>query len=865
VSTFFRNNGLATRIFALALFCCAGFSGAAKAQVAPTLLPYTVTAIAGGATATPGVGAACPVSGFKSTSAYGDGCIATELKLSSPRYAIVDKNTGAIFFSDYGNGVIRRIDPLTGVVTTIAGGGAALTTGATCGTLKSLDAEGNGCLSTAVKLGGPSGLAISPITGNLYFADAYNYNVRMIAATGGLITGPGVISAVAGYNGSPTYGYTSNNTTTTIVAATSSYLDDPEGIAFDPAGNLYIADEYKNAVSVVNTTAAPTVVTGITIPAGTIQKIIGAYTTTPVATCPNGPGSSAVGCTKGLYTNGNLASVSNVEEPYAVTLDPSGNIYFANEYIQSIGQVTPAGKIYNYGGIQNSYSKVITTRGPAGSFAIGSDFGIAADAAAVYTTDALNGVIWRIDSNSLDMYSMAGGAATVCAGATDAYGDGCPATQAIFGKTGTSYAAYAAPGIYGVNVDQYEDLLVGDSTTNLIREIASGTQFGAVGANQPTQIVATHFAAADGPASNPFSITGVGSTNFSLGAFNCAPANSDGTIDCTVAVTATPTVLGPFSGTLTVKSSKGAVSNFPLNGTYITSPSTRTTISANTGTTCNSTTVSTTAPIVFTSTVVSTGTPTGTITFFANGTQIGNPVTLGSNGAATLTNTFSTAGTYVVTAKYSGDTNFITSTSAGTTIISAAPTFTIAIATNGSTTPNPTCPTGPLGMVGQCTVTAGQTGLYSFTVAQTVYNGTISFACSGLPAYSSCVFSPPTLTGVGCTTSNTVALSILTQQSTAVNGSALGAAGSGRWQIFGILPGLLLAMCIGIRRRKSPLRFGQAWMALALLLAVSGMTACSGKSGLLNPATPSGSYSITVTATGSAGTITSLTVPLTVK
>jgi hypothetical protein len=60
------------------------------------------------------------------------------------------------------------------------------------------------------------------------------------------------------------------------------------------------------------------------------------------------------------------------------------------------------------------------------------------------------------------------------------------------------------------------------------------------------------------------------------------------------------------------------------------------------------------------------------------------------------------------------------------------------------------------------------------------------------------------------------------------------------------------------------LRFGQVWMALALLMTASGLMAC-GKTGSLTSATPSGPYTVTVQATGSAGTISSFTVPLTVK
>ena len=833
----------------------------AGAQVAPTLLPYTLSVIAGGATSSPAAGATCPASGFKSTDAFGDGCLATEVLLAGPRFVTTDKN-GVVYFADTNNAIVRRIDPLTGVITTVAGGVSTNpATGAVCGSGVSVDSLGDGCPATLVRLSKPMGVAFSP-AGDLYFADNGNDDVRKIDHVTGIITNIAGNSVASGF---PAFGYKTSNTSTTgpVNAATQSYLNFPYGIAFDAAGNLYIADEGNQAVSVVNLGATAITIQGQTIAPGAINKFVGfGNANTKVGNsgdCPNFT-AAATGSRGGCYfaatgtpswIDGNLGNVSNVDNPFDVAVDAAGNVYFANYFNYNTGKLTAANVITTYAGIMNTKGTLAAgtapPRGKAASFGIGNDFNVALDASAdLYVSDGTNGIVWRIDSGTQAMYAAAGGAVTVCAGAIDAVGDGCPATQAIFSKLSGSGATLVPGGAGGLNVDLFGDLFITDTTTNVVRKAASGTYFGAVGANQPTQTVAVHFAAGDPPASNPFSLTS-GSANFSLGAFSCAAANSDGTTDCIIAVTATPATLGAFSGTLTVKSSKGATSNFTLSGTYVTSPLTRTTVSYNTGNACNPTTVATTTPVTLTATVVSTGSPTGTLTFFANGTQIGTPQTVGANGTATLVNTFSTANTYVITAKYSGDTNFNASTSGGTTITSSAPTFTTALL--------PTM---------QSTVIAGQTGLYSFTVAQNVYAGTISFACTGLPAYSSCVFSPATLTAAGCTTTSTVALSILTQQATSVNPSALGISGNGRWTAFGILPGILLALFVGVRRRKSPLRFGQVWLALALLMTASGLMAC-GKSGNITAATPSGTYTITVQATGSAGTITSFTVPLTVK
>ena len=864
MSTLFCTKGLATSILALplAVLSFAGFSPAAHAQAAPQLLPYTAKLIAGGATTNPASGTTCPLSGNISTDAFGDGCLATEVNLGSsttggPKFAVADKN-GNIFFGDFVNGLVRRVDAITSVITTVAGGATSSPgIGSICGSGVSTSADGDGCPANLVKLSKPAALVFAP-NGDLYFSDNGFDNVRKIAAVAGLITPTSIITHIVGGS---TFGYNVNNTSTTgpVNAATQGLLNFPYGLALDAAGNnLYIADEGNNAVEVVNLTAATETIQGMSVPAGTIAKF-GGYgnlnTKVTTGDCPDFTAAatgSRGGCYFGKWTDGALANVSNNDGVYSIAVDASNNVYFGNEFNNDVGFITSANVISNFAGIQGTAAKDLTKRGAAASFGIGSVFGIALDPANnLYVTDASSGAIWRVDGSSKTMYSIAGISATgtVCAAATDANGDGCPGTQAAFGHSGAGNFASTAlpgPGIYGVSVDAYADLFFGDTELMVVRELASGTQFGAVGANQPTQTVDIHFDVSDGPAaSGAYSLT-AGSTVFALGTATCT-VNSDNTTDCLLPVQATPSTLGAFTGTLTVKSKLGKTSNFTLNGNYVTSRFTRTTISASTGSACASTTISTTAPVTLTATVISTGTPTGTITFFANGTQIGTPQAVGSNGTATLTNTFSTAGTYTITAKYSGDTNFNASTSSGTTITTSAPTFTTALL--------PTM---------QSTVAAGQTGLYSFTVAQNVYAGTISFACTGLPAYSSCVFSPPTLTATGCSTTSTVALSILTQQATSANPAGLGIVGNGRWTAFGVLPGILLALFVGIRRRRSPLRFGQVWMALALLMTASGLMAC-GKSGNITAATPSGTYTITVQATGSAGTITSFTVPLTVK
>ena len=856
-----RTSGLVRRLSlistALLAFVC-NASGA-NAQTAPQLLPYIITTVAGGGTTAIAAKATCPVSGFTSTDAFGDGCLATEVKLNAPRFVATDKN-GVVFFSDSGNALIRRIDPTTGIITAVAGGAASSPgSGTVCGTGTSTNTFGDGCPANLVKLSKPEGLAFSS-TGDLYFADNGNDNVRKIAATGGVITTTGIVTHIVG---NTTFGYNVNNTSLSgpVNAATQGYLNFPYGIAFDATGNLYIADEGNNALEVVNMGTTTETIQGMSVPAGTIAKFAGYGSLSAkkanTGDCPDFVStSSRGGCYFGSWTDGSAANVSNVDSAYDLAVDAAGNVYFANEFNDNVGKITAANIITNYAGIQGGKGTTLK-RAAAGSFSIGSNYNVAIDTNAnLYTSDAVSGVVWRVDNATKSMYVIAGGAtaSTLCSASTDAYGDGCPATQATLSIGTLNTSGFAtAPGVAGLSVDPFGSLYITDATTSLVRMASSGTNFGPVGASQATQIVDIHFAASDGPASSGAYAVTVGSSSFSLGTANCT-TNSDNTTDCLLPITATPTTPGLFTGTLQVTSTHGGVGTFPLSGTYVQSPITRTSVTAVPSGTCTGTTISTATAVTLTATLVANGpsAPTGTITFLANGKAIGTPqsvTNLGTTAApaygATLSNTFTTAGTYTITATYSGDSYFKSSTGQASTILtSSVPTFT-ATATSSQ----------------ESAVTAGGTALYSFTLAQSVYTGTITFACTGLPSGASCVFSPASITSTGCTTSSTVALSVITQQAQPVKLSGFDLAGRGPWQAFGVLAGLSLALLIGLRRRR--MRFGQIWIALALLLATSGIVAC-GK-GSTTPASPSGNYTITVTGTGSTGVTSSFTVPLKIQ
>ena len=88
--------------------------------------------------------------------------------------------------------------------------------------------------------------------------------------------------------------------------------------------------------------------------------------------------------------------------------------------------------------------------------------------------------------------------------------------------------------------------------------------------------------------------------------------------------------------------------------------------------------------VSFTATVTaSSGTPTGTVQFKIDGSNFGSPVTLASGSATSGSTTTLTVGTHTVTAVYSGDASFLTSTGTFSQVVNQATAGTI-VTTSGS-------------------------------------------------------------------------------------------------------------------------------------------------------------------------------------
>jgi sugar lactone lactonase YvrE len=153
------------------------------------------------------------VAGDGTSGFSGDGGPATSAELDSP-YSVSTDSSNNIYICDFGNNRIRKVNALTGVITTVAGNGT-------------YGYNGDGIAATTAELSNPLGVCVDKC-GNIYFAEYGGNRVRRVDATTGLI------STVAGTG---TAGYNGDG-----ILATTAQLNVPHDTALDSQGRLYIAD-----------------------------------------------------------------------------------------------------------------------------------------------------------------------------------------------------------------------------------------------------------------------------------------------------------------------------------------------------------------------------------------------------------------------------------------------------------------------------------------------------------------------------------------------------------------------------------------------------------------------------------------------
>lgn len=207
----------------------------------------------------------------------GDGGAATLAQLNYPTGVAVD-TAGNVYIGDQGNNCIRKVNT-AGIISTIAG-------------IVINGYSGDGGAATLAMLSTPAGVAVD-IAGNVYISDLGNQRVRKVNTSG-------IISTIAG-NGSQ--GYSGDGG-----VATLAQLNYPAGLSVDTTGNVYIADFYNNRIRKIDTGSIISTVAG------------------------NG--------VQGFSGDGASAILAQLNRPYGVAVDATGNIYIADYYNQRIRKVS---------------------------------------------------------------------------------------------------------------------------------------------------------------------------------------------------------------------------------------------------------------------------------------------------------------------------------------------------------------------------------------------------------------------------------------------------------------------------------------------------------------------------------------------
>ena len=287
------------------------------------------------------------VAGTGTASFTGDGGQATTATLNTPSGIAID-GAGNLYIADTGNNVIRKVDAITGMISTVAGNGSGPGFG------------GDGGAAVSASLNAPQGIAVDA-AGNLYIADTGNQVIREVSFAGSKINtiagdyyGP-FGNGIGGFNGDGG-------------AATSATLNHPYAVAFDAAGNIYIADTDNNRIRRVS--AATQVISTVA-----------------------GDGTAGFGGDNGQ------AAGAELDAPTGIALDPAGNLYIGdtqnyrirkmNVQNGAIDTLAVSGEEYLLGvdNIQNA----VTVKGPQGVYVDSKSN--------VLFANVLDMQIWEIESS----------------------------------------------------------------------------------------------------------------------------------------------------------------------------------------------------------------------------------------------------------------------------------------------------------------------------------------------------------------------------------------------------------------------------------------------------------------------------------
>ena len=332
---------------------------------------------------------------FAGNGAYsfsGDGGPATNAELYLPFGLSVD-SSGNIFIADAFNNRIREVMAATGTVQTVAGVSGFGSPGYVPG-----DFGGDGGLATGAQLNEPAGVFVDS-SRNVFIADSCNNRIREVAAATGDIT------TVAGNGASGPSGCNFGGFGGDGGQARSAQLNIPTGIFVDGLGNIYFADSFNDRIRKV--TASTGVIQTVAVGRPPEAVFVDGFGNIFIANTGGNVIQEVVAATGVIQTvagsglagfsgDGGPATGAELNGPFGVLVDSSGNIFIADTGNNRIREVIAAtGVIQTVAG--NGTSGFTGDGGLATSAELAMPLGLGADQLGnLYVADANNNRIRKI-------------------------------------------------------------------------------------------------------------------------------------------------------------------------------------------------------------------------------------------------------------------------------------------------------------------------------------------------------------------------------------------------------------------------------------------------------------------------------------
>jgi sugar lactone lactonase YvrE len=774
--------------------------------------------------------------------------------------------SGTLYIADFTNGQIIEVSSLIVTGSTSTGIGTVIPTGSFSFTGSTL-----------------TGMTIDS-QGNIYAASRTQNNSSIIK-----MTASGVVSAVA------------------IPGNITPAISDPQGVAADAMGNLYIVDTNNNRIVKLTTAGVASILSlsglpspsslgsllfGVTVdPVGNIYipdwtnnrllfvNVSGAPLTFPTAT-GTGTTDTVDGPQTATVTNlGNQPLVFSANPTYTADFSSNGNDTNPCTSSTSLSPGTLCDVSVNF------------TPQSAGNLSAGINV----------TTNTLNvpSSTEQVSVSGTGLITSDSTATSVAASPTSVVSGQSVTITAIVTDTATGHTSNSPSGSVSFTdtVGSTVSSLNNGASVNLTNKTVSlnGVVLNGVGTHtitanylgsegqytissgSATVVVGKASVTVTGPA-QPVSLSPgqAGSATITVTASSTTIAAPSGSISYSIlnasgisAVTGVlPLTAGNGSSTATVLiPSTLAPGSYTISITYsgdnnyAVTP-TATTISLEIGKATAAVTLSSSAstvvltnPLLFTATVSSTTTmPTGTVSFLDGTTPLGQGTL--SNGVAVLSTSSLTAGIHTITAVYSGDANF-------SAAISSA--ITESVLDFGLSN------VGGSGTSASQTVTPGGTATYPLTILPTngtIFPAPITLSITGLPPGATATIGPASWTQLTSTSWSFPANSALPATTLAIQTPSAVARREPGTELHRTLPpvalGLLLLPLVGVRRRVGK-TLGRTIFTLFLLVAgasaMAGLSGCGTASGFFGQAQTT--YNVQITASsGSLSHSTSVTLTI---